>query len=51
MKKKESLKLPGIVYGAHTATTMIPILSHFAFAEDLKVEEKLVLVGFYLPVS
>ena len=51
LSKSESIRFPGLIYGAHTATTMVPVLSHFIFAEDIKVEEKAVLIGFYAPVS
>lgn len=51
IRKSESLKLPGLIYGSHTATTMAPILAHFAFSEEIKYEEKIVLMCFYLPVS
>jgi len=38
-----------IVYGAHTATTLIPILTTLATAEQLSQHQMLILLGFYLP--
>eukprot|EP01063_Lacrimia_lanifica_P037207 TRINITY_DN7571_c0_g1_i1.p1 TRINITY_DN7571_c0_g1~~TRINITY_DN7571_c0_g1_i1.p1 ORF type:complete len:169 (+),score=57.16 TRINITY_DN7571_c0_g1_i1:397-903(+) len=38
-----------MIYGAHTSTTLIPILASIASDAATTVEEKAVLVGFYLP--
>jgi len=38
-----------IVYGTHTATTLIPILSEIAYSDVLTFNEKSILTTFYLP--
>ena len=38
-----------IVYGTHTATTLIPILSEIAYSDVLTFSEKNILISFYLP--
>ena len=38
-----------LIYGTHTATTLVPILSTIVFDESLNVTEKSVLFCFYLP--
>ena len=38
-----------IIYGSSTATTLIPILSSIISDEDTTIEEKGILLGFYLP--
>mmetsp|Transcript_24604 Transcript_24604/g.51232 ORF Transcript_24604/g.51232 Transcript_24604/m.51232 type:complete len:118 (+) Transcript_24604:346-699(+) len=38
-----------LIYGASTATTLIPILSCVAFDPDTTFSEKGILLGFYLP--
>ena len=45
------LRVPAIAYGAHTATTMIPILATCALADapGLGPRERAVLVAIYLP--
>ena len=54
LNRKEGLRLPGIVYGAHTATTLVPILIYiWTFPEDSapfpNQSDKLILFMFYLP--
>ncbi|KAJ3353102.1 hypothetical protein GGF32_003204 [Allomyces javanicus] len=38
-----------LVYGAHTATTLIPILPYFAVQDQLTAANRAILVAFYLP--
>lgn len=38
-----------IAYGAHTSTTLIPILAQILVDESLDLQQKGVLFGFYLP--
>ena len=47
--KKKILRIPSIVYGSHTATTLIPILSEILFSDILNFKEKAILTSFYLP--
>lgn len=54
LSKNEGLRIPGIIYGSHTATTLIPILMYiWCFPEDvspfLTQSDKIVLFLFYLP--
>ena len=43
------IRVPVIVYGAHTATTMIPILGAIASAPGLAVDVRARLVAIYAP--
>lgn len=43
------IRIPTIVYGAHTATTLIPILATIALHADLTNEQKAMLVAIYIP--
>lgn len=47
--EKKWIRIPAIVYGAHVATTVIPILAEVAFSSELTHQEKLVLCSVYLP--
>jgi len=38
-----------LIYGAHTATTMVPILTTLATTEKVTANERYVLLSFYLP--
>ncbi|KNE58370.1 hypothetical protein AMAG_03953 [Allomyces macrogynus ATCC 38327] len=38
-----------MVYGAHTATTLIPILPHFVAQDQLTAANRAILIAFYLP--
>jgi hypothetical protein len=49
INKWNSIRIPGIIYGVHVATTLVPILSEFIFTPFLTETEKLTLVGFYYP--
>jgi len=46
---KNWLRLPCLVYGAHVATTLVPILDAFARAADLTLEQKTTLISIYAP--
>ena len=51
----EGLKIPGIVYGAHVCTTVIPLLAEAAFKQypdgegPGTLEERMTLIAFYFP--
>ena len=47
--KKNMIRIPGIIYGTHVATTLIPILGEFLMDRRLHASERNVLLGFYLP--
>ena len=47
--EKNWIRVPSIIYGTHVATTMVPILTEFVFAEKLTVTQKCTLFGFYIP--
>lgn len=47
--KKNWIRIPAIVYGAHVATTVVPILAEFAFHKSITPPQKLQLLGFYAP--
>ncbi len=47
--KKNSIRIPAIVYGTHVATTVLPILSEFMFSNFNTVAERNMLFAFYLP--
>jgi hypothetical protein len=52
---KNQIRLPSwfrslsIVYGAHTATTLVPILATILLHDDISTFEKMTLFGFYAP--
>jgi len=48
MNRSNKLRIPAIAYGAHTATTLVPILSEFALS-PLPLLSKAILFLFYLP--
>jgi hypothetical protein len=47
--KKNMIRIPGIIYGIHVSTTLIPILSEFYTSRRLRNSERNALLGFYLP--
>lgn len=47
--KKNMIRIPGIIYGIHVATTLIPILSEFYTSRRLRNSERQMLMSFYLP--
>lgn len=49
VRKSNSIRIPSIVYGAHVATTVIPILAEFIASPTLMLSEKIILCGVYSP--
>lgn len=49
LARSNALRTPGLLYGAHVCTTMIPILGHFAVDPDLDDESRRKLIALYLP--
>jgi hypothetical protein len=47
--RKSWVRIPAIVYGVHTATTLVPILGTFFSASLLSASERAVLCGIYMP--
>ena len=47
--KKNIIRIPGIIYGVHVATTLIPILSEFLLERRLREDERYILLSFYFP--
>ncbi len=46
--KKNCIRIPGIVYGAHVATTVIPILSEICNSQNSDFNKQMLFL-FYLP--
>lgn len=46
---KRWLRIPAIIYGSHTATTLLPILAEISFSIRISYEKKIALFGCYLP--
>ena len=49
LRRKNWIRIPGIVYGVHVSTTVIPILAEIVYNKAITDTEKLTLVGFYYP--
>lgn len=49
LKKSEAVRIPTIIYGAHTATTLIPIYGSFLASTSISEQNKLILAAIYLP--
>jgi len=47
--EKNWIRIPAIVYGSHTVTTILPIWGEFICSSKLNITEKLTLIGFYFP--
>ncbi len=47
--KKNWIRIPGIIYGTHVATTVVPLLSEFIFSSRLDNTQKMTLSSFYFP--
>lgn len=47
--KKNWIRIPGIIYGAHVATTVWAILAETLWSEAIDQTQKLCLFGFYFP--
>ena len=45
----ERMRLPTIIYGAHTATTLVPILAHFWGDASLTLQQRATLIAIYCP--
>ena len=48
-RRDNRLRVPGIMYGAHVATTMAPILGHFFFTPLVTEAQRAALVAVYSP--
>ena len=50
MKKEyHKIKIPGIIYGAHVATTVWAILAETIISDKNSTNEKIILTSFYFP--
>jgi len=47
--RSNTLRLPGLLYGSHVATTMAPILGHFYFSTALTSSQRASLIAVYSP--
>jgi EXPERA (EXPanded EBP superfamily) len=47
--KKNWIRVPGVFYGAHVATTVWAILAEFLFSPRIDNNQKATLIGFYAP--
>lgn len=47
--KRNWIRIPSIIYGAHVATTVWAIIAEFIASETITQQEKVVLFGFYAP--
>jgi hypothetical protein len=47
--KKNWIRIPSIIYGAHVATTVWAIIAEFIVSTKISDKEKAVLFGFYAP--
>jgi hypothetical protein len=47
--RRDWIRVPLMIYGAHVATTVLPIGAHFIFDVDLPFVEKIPLLCFYMP--
>ena len=47
--KRNWIRIPSIIYGAHVATTVWAILAEFYTIQTISAEEKFALLGFYAP--
>ena len=43
------IKIPLIIYSAHVATTVIPILSEFYYSTMITDQQRSILIAFYFP--
>lgn len=49
LKKRNWIRIPGIFYGVHVSTTVVPLLCEIIGSSLLSKNEKLTLVSFYFP--
>jgi hypothetical protein len=47
--KKNWIRIPSIIYGAHVATTVWAIIAEFVASTTISEKEKMVLFSFYAP--
>lgn len=47
--RRNWIRVPLMIYGAHVATTVLPIAAHFVFDTDIAMVDKIPLLSFYLP--
>ena len=47
--KRNWIRIPSIIYGAHVATTVWALIAEFAASDKISPKEKLVLYSFYAP--
>ncbi|KAJ1435283.1 transmembrane protein 6/97 [Ochromonadaceae sp. CCMP2298] len=47
--KKNWIRIPSIIYGAHVATTVWALLAEFVYHDNILPQQKLVLFSFYAP--
>jgi hypothetical protein len=47
--EKNWIRVPSLVYGAHVATTLFPIIAEFIASQDLNTTEKVTLISIYSP--
>jgi len=48
-RRRNWIRLPALVYGVHTATTLLPILAELAAATSVTEAQRLTLLAVYLP--
>lgn len=48
-KRRNWIRIPGIIYGTHVATTVLPILAEIAFSTKNNLHEKIILFCCYSP--
>ena len=49
MRRDNRIRIPGLMYGSHTATTLVPIIAEFAFNSSTSIPEKGWLIMIYAP--
>ena len=49
MHRRDSIRIPCIIYGAHVSTTLVPILADVLESKELQNHERNTLLSFYIP--
>lgn len=49
LKKKNNIRIPSIVYGAHVSTTLVPIMLEIWSSDQMTHSQKVTLLGVYSP--
>ena len=49
MHRRDSIRIPCIIYGAHVATTLVPILAETFDSKEIQNSERNILLSFYTP--